>query len=249
MQKDFTVDELASFNRLLIQQIQSTHVGGGFHVQRMEHGGHHVDAGNRCGGDGRLHLACPTHHDRRPRAAVVLAAFAFQIVAARGGVLDPAIVGHINKDRVLTEPFLVDVIDQFTDRFIEPLHHRVVARDMRRINLGGVFVEQPLGRVVRSVWQEWRVPDEERFVAGVFNEIKNRLHPVAANLEALIAVTSAAFGIAMRHAVRETAARVMALPPLTALMADVALLFQDTRQRRPFIDQGHLLRKPPRVFG
>ena len=45
-------------------------------------------------------------------------------------------------------------------------------------------------------------------------------------------MTSAAFGIAMRHAVRETAARVMALPPLTALMADVALLFQDTRQRR-----------------
>ena len=32
-------------------------------------------------------------------------------------------------------------------------------------------------------------------------------------------------------------------------MADVALLFQDTRQRRPLIDQGYLLGKPPRVFG
>ena len=215
----------------------------------MEYGGHHVYAGNRCGGNGRFHFVGPTDHDRGTCAAVVLTPFALKIVAASIGVLNPAVVGDINKDRVFSKAFLVDVIDQFADCFIEPLHHRVVTCDVRRIDFTGVFVKQSLGRIVRSVWQERRVPDEERLVASVLDEIKNRLHAFAANLEAHIAVTSAACGVAMRHAVRETASRVMALPPFTALMADVALIFQDTRQRRPLIDQGYLLRKPPRVFG
>ena len=139
----------------------------------MEYGGHHVYAGNRCGGNGRFHFVGPADHDRGASAAVVLAPFALQIVAASVGVLNPAVVGDIDKDRVFAKAFLVDVIDQFADCLIEPLHHRVVTCYVRRIDFTGVFVKQPLGRIVRGMGEKRRVPNEKRFVAGILNEVKN----------------------------------------------------------------------------
>ena len=96
--------------------------------------------------------------------------------------------------------------------------------------------------------QERRVPDEEWFIPCFLNEIVNRLEPVAANAQTDVAVTAAALGIAVGHAVGKATALVIALPPFAALMADIALLFQDSRQRGNPINQRNLFLKPLGIF-
>ena len=51
-----------------------------------------------------------------------------------------------------------------------------------------------------------------------------------------ITVTTSPLGIAMSHAVGETATLEIALPPFATLMANISFLFQDSRQRGNLIN-------------
>lgn len=66
------------------------------------------------------------------------------------------------------------------------------------------------------------VPDEERIVPGAFDEIEDGLQALAPDGEPFVTVTTAAVGIAVRHARGEPAASVASFPPLAGLEADVA---------------------------
>ena len=89
--------------------------------------------------------------------------------------------------------------------------------------------------------EERRVPDEERLVAGIVDEVINRLHPFAADLQSFVSVAAPALGIAMGHAVGEAASRVVAQPPFAGLMAEVAALGQEPWQRRHGVDEADAL--------
>ena len=80
---------------------------------------------------------------------------------------------------------------------------------------------------MRGMGEKRRVPNEKRFVAGILDEVKNFVHPLASDLESDIAVTTAALGIAVCHAVGEAAASVAPFPPLAALVAAVALCAEE----------------------
>jgi len=79
------------------------------------------------------------------------------------------------------------------------------------------------------VREERRVPDEERLVVGIVDEIINRLQPFAANFQPFISMAAPALGVAVGHALSESASRVVALPPFAGLMADVTALGQEPR--------------------
>ncbi len=133
---------------------------------------------------------------------------------ARRGRLDPAVVGHIDDDGVLREVFFLKVTEQLAARFIKPFTHRPVARQMRRIGLGRILLEQTLGRCMGCVWHERRIPYKERFLllSRLGDEIVDRLHALAADGEARIAVART-----LRHAVSKATTREVTLPPLASL--------------------------------
>jgi hypothetical protein len=94
------------------------------------------------------------------------------------------------------------------------------------------LVQQPLRRVVRLVRQHRRVPQEEWFVAARLDEVKDRLEPLAANLQSFVAVPPAALQIAVRHAGGEASLVIIPFPPFAALETDVPLVGQQLGKRR-----------------
>jgi hypothetical protein len=77
------------------------------------------------------------------------------------------------------------------------------------------------------------VPEEEGLVrsGGLVEKREDRVHPVAADAEPLVAVASPLLGIAVGHPVGEAAVPVVPAPPLPRLEALVPLLGQPLRQR------------------
>ena len=142
-------------------------------------------------------------------------------------------------------PFFSSLSKQLADGLVEPLAHRPVARDVDRLGLVLVLVEETLGRVVRRVRHHRRVPDEERLAVllRLVEEVEDRLQSFATDLEALVAVTAALRGIAVRHPFGKPAATArVAFPPLPRLEAQVTFLLQESRQRRRLLEQrDHLL--------
>src|SRR5688572_17295397 len=81
---------------------------------------------------------------------------------------------------------------------------------------------------MRRVRHHRRVPKEERTVACMIDEIEHRLHRLAADFQAFVAVTAAARYVPMRHAFGETTGA-LAFPPLAGLVAHVALCSEHPR--------------------
>ena len=135
-------------------------------------------------------------------------------------------------------------VEQLAARLVEPLAHRPVLRDFQRRRLRPVLLEQPLGRVVRLVRQHRRVPEKERLAAlgGMVDEVEDRLHGLAADLEAVVAVPAAACWIAVAHAVGEPAVPVVASPPFAGLKTDVPPGRKQARQRGHAVEVADQLR-------
>ena len=79
---------------------------------------------------------------------------------------------------------------------------------------------------MRSVREEWGVPYEKRFVAGRLDKAKDRLEPLATDFQSFVTMPPTACGIAVCHAIRESAATKVAFPPLAGLETDVTALGQ-----------------------
>src|SRR5690606_22034011 len=75
------------------------------------------------------------------------------------------------------------------------------------------------------------VPKEKGLIARGVEEVVDRLHGLAADLEALVAMTSAAGDVAVGHALVK-AAFALAFPPFAGLMAGVACLGEDVADGR-----------------
>ena len=239
VQVDGAVGGFALGQGRVVEKVDALHLLGGGESTRLENGRSEINAVGQLGAILRFHFAGPTNHDRSAESAVVLRALGARGVSAVVGALDPAIVGDVEDDGVVRQFFLVEMIEQLAAGLIEPLAHGPVTGDKLGLSFLGILVEQPLGRVVRGVGEERRVPDEERFVASILDEVKNLVHPLTADLEADIAVASAALGIAVGHAVGKAAARVVALPPFAGLVAHVAALGQQPGQGGQVVDERH----------
>ena len=92
------------------------------------------------------------------------------------------------------------------------------------------------------VWQERRIPQEERFlgVGRHFDKVNNRRHSFATNLQSVVTVTSPRFREATGHPVGETAVGVAPFPEFAALVAQVTQLskqFGDRVERGKVRDQ------------
>ena len=92
---------------------------------------------------------------------------------------------------------------------------------------------------MRCVRHEGRIPHKEGFLLlpRLGDEIVDRLHALAPDGEARIAVAGA-----LRHAVREATARVVALPPLAGLKAQVTFAREQAWQRRHLVEHAIPLR-------
>ena len=93
--------------------------------------------------------------------------------------------------------------------------------------------QQTLRRSVRRVRQHRRVPNQERLFTDIAQEVGDRRHPFAADLQSLVAVPALAGRVAMRHAVRKASQPMVAFPPLAGLQALIPKRRQQPRQRRP----------------
>lgn len=133
-------------------------------------------------------------------------------------MLDPTVVADIDHQGIPGETAILEVIDQLTAGFIEPLHHGVIAGDkIGGDALGLVFLKEAVGWVVGVVGEEGGVPDEKRLLGGdgLINEREDGGHALATDGEAVVAVASAGLGKAAGHAVGESSALKAAFPPFT----------------------------------
>ena len=62
-------------------------------------------------------------------------------VLAKAGALDPAVVCHVDHNRVLSQVLFVEIIEQLTTRFIKPLTHSPVFGNEQRVGFIFVFVQ------------------------------------------------------------------------------------------------------------
>ena len=111
----------------------------------------------------------------------------------------------------------------------------------RYLRIISVKIKIFLGRIVRLMWQERRIPDKERVTIRVaIDEIINWLHGFPANLQSPVSVAvggdlavrqlAVATKLLLghwakdRHAFREASIAVMAFPEFSGLQAFVTLL-------------------------
>ena len=182
MQVAGAVGRLALGQGLIVEEVDTLHGIGRFEAARFEDGRREVDAVGQLGAILRFHLAGPTDHDGGAEAAIVLGALGTRGVAAVVSALNPAVVGDVNHDGVLSQFFLVEMIEQLAAGFVEPFAHGPVTGDEFGLGFFCVLVEQALGRIVRSVGEERGVPDEKRFFTCILDEVKNLVHPFASDL-------------------------------------------------------------------
>jgi len=152
--------------------------------------------------------------------------------------LDPAVVRDEEDEGVFRESFFIQVIEEFPASFVEPFTHGPIAGDVKRVGFGGVLFQESFWWVMRGVREERGVPDKEWLLSCVGDEIEDGFHALASDLEADIAVTSAACGVAVSHAVSESAPAVVALPPFPGLEAEKALRGEEAGECRNVVDEG-----------
>jgi hypothetical protein len=123
---------------------------------------------------------------RRRRANACSWARAAALVARR--VLNPAVVGAENDERVVGELPPIQLVEQCAHRFVEPFAHRVIFGKTFVAAGSLILRQQPGRRIVRLVRQHRGVPEEERLAAafvvrrGVLVEkLGDRLHRAAAD--------------------------------------------------------------------
>ena len=218
---------------LLVEQVHAWQAGGSLDPGGGEHRRQDVERRGERGAAPRGDHARPPQHDRRPQPAVVRRELRSGGELRRGRILDPAVVGDVHDERVGGELFRVEKIEQVADGLVEPLDVAPVAGHVPAVGLRCVVLDERLGRVVRIVRQHRRVPHEERRLprAAVLDEVVHRLHRLAADGQALVAVP-----LALGHARVEPAAAKVSLPPLSGLERAVAVLAKEPRQRRPGLE-------------
>ena len=224
---------------LVIEQVDAGQPRWWLDATRGEHGRHDVDGTRQGVARARLNRAWLPEHDRAAQAAVVRREFRTGCELRRVGALDPAIVGDVDDERVRRQVLTVEMIEQIADRAVEPLDVAPVPGHVHAICLRGIVLDELRHGIVRVVRQHRRIPHEERFAGGsrAADEVIDRLHRVSANGEPLVAVPCA-----LRHALRESTARKIPLPPFSGLQTLVAARTEQSRQRRPLLEvPGHAL--------
>ena len=162
VREDLAEDGRPALDRGLVPQVDALHRRRGLEADGGEDRRGEVDREDGPIRDARSDLPRPADEDRRAEAAVV-----GRLLRARGeavgvGVLDPAVVGEEDDDRVLGEPLLVEVVEELAAGLVEPLAHGPVLGHLRRLGLALVLVEEPRGGRVRRVRHHRGVPEEER---------------------------------------------------------------------------------------
>ena len=130
------------------------------------------------------------------------------------------------------------MIHQGATGLVEPFAHGVVLGDPFLHSFGQILLVQALGRIVRSVGKERRVPNEEGFLLldRPIDEVEDRIHSRPPNLQSVVAMSAAGFGESAGHAFGETSALVGALPPFPALVAHIPFLSQPMRKAAMLVD-------------
>lgn len=221
-----------------VEQILSRHFRRGFDTAGVKNRRNQVDAADKGFILRRLDLPGPAQHDRCSYATFVRATFALGcegLIPAGGeigfrGLLNPAVIGDVDDKRLFAQSPLIETAHEFATGFVEPFAHRIVFCEFNGSIGGAILGEETLGRIMRCVWQERGVPNEERFAIATINEIPDRFEALATDLQPFVAVASAAGGVAVGHPRGEAAFLKVALPPLSGLKADVAFLFEHDRQ-------------------
>ncbi len=108
-----------------------------------------------------------------------------------------------------------------------------------------VLAHQALGRVVRRVRKERRIPDEKRLLLrnGMVDEFSDRLHALTPDLQSIITMAPTSLRIAMGHPMSEPAILKRSFPPLARLVRKVTVRGQcpdKTRVPMELLAQRHI---------
>ena len=122
---------------------------------------------------------------------------------------------------------LLQEIQELAASVVEPLDHAPVVCDRQRRRCPAVPGQKPLRGRVRVVRHHGRVPDHPRSVLlfGEGHEVFDGLHRDPAYLQ-----PSVSMPVASGHSVGEAASRIVVLPPLTTLEAQVPLVAEESGQ-------------------
>ena len=92
-------------------------------------------------------------------------------------ILNPAVVRHINHQRIIGDSFFIESIKQLAARFIKPVAHGKVRRLVGWSVFALILLKQAVRRIVWSMGQERCVPDKERILVSRrgINEICDRM--------------------------------------------------------------------------
>ena len=115
---------------LLVQQVDALHAGRGLEPGGLEDRGRDVDRADGGVAGPRRDLAGPADQDRGPEPAVVRRLLRPRRVPVGLRVLDPAVVGQEDHERVVGELLRVEEVEQLAAGLVEPLAHRPVLGDL-----------------------------------------------------------------------------------------------------------------------
>ena len=213
---------IALGQRLFIKQIETGQVGRGLDAGGGEDRGHYVNVGHQPALVlAWFDLAGPMRDERCPHAV---------FVRMRLAEFVPAIVSEVKHERVVGHTLSLQLVHEFAAGFVEPFDHREVL-GLILIFDGGIFCEQPLWWIVRCVWKEGGIPDEEWFFLSLrlVDEIVDRFHGLAADGKGLSPVAAGG-----AHVVGEANAPRMLHPVLTRVQGQVSGVGELSWQLRLF---------------
>ena len=245
----FDHDLVARIESRGIAEVEACHRGGRFDAGDMQYGGGGVDHAGESGGiASRLDLTWLADHDGGADAGLVRLLFGTHVAVHAFGIGNPAVVAHVDNDGVVGDAALVEGIEHLAAGFVEPF-------DVGPVAGGGfigsdvtIFLIQLLPGIVRRMGQEDAIPDKERLVGrdGFIDEVVVGLLGFAADLEADVAVATAARGIAVGHGVGEAVLLGIFLPPLAGLQGQVTVVAQEFDHGRLVVQRGGHFRPPGR---
>ena len=207
------------------EQVETRKVMRSFSIRSGKDGGHDINRGTKLRTVRSGNSARPAEHNGVAGAAFVRAALGTVGVAACLG-LNPAVVSHIDNEGVFGNAGVIEFLHQEPDGVVEALDVGVVFGNAFVNALGLILGGQVLGRIVRGVWQERGIPDEEGFFVAhrAIDEVEDGFHALATDLETVVPVAATLVGITTSHTLGETTALVGAFPPFATLVADITFL-------------------------
>ena len=181
-----------------------------------------------------FHATRPPDEDGGAQSAVVGALLGARGKASGLGIGDPSIVGDEDDQGVLSRAPLLQEIQELAASVVEPLDHAPVVCDGQRRSSPAVPGQKPLRGRVRVVRHHGGVPDHPRSVLlfGEGHEVFDGLHRDPAYLQ-----PSVSMPVASGHSVGEAASRIVVLPPLTTLEAQVPLVAEESGQGRSLFEE------------